>query len=101
MICSNYPANVLHNSQVLFESPSTVMGHVIRSWSSTTSGTSSTELFRCLQEMPDATAANTCYTAGIVQLHQDDELELVIPERPHALISMDTDSTFFGVIQLN
>ncbi|XP_042274958.1 tumor necrosis factor ligand superfamily member 13B-like isoform X2 [Thunnus maccoyii] len=86
---------------VLFKSPSTVMGHVIRSWGSATSGRGSTELLRCLQEMPDGTAANTCYTAGIVQLHQDDELELVIPYRPQALISMDADSTFFGVIQLN
>ncbi|KAF3838152.1 hypothetical protein F7725_009920 [Dissostichus mawsoni] len=38
---------------------------------------------------------------GIVQLHQDDELELVIPNRQHTLISMDAESTFFGVIQLN
>ncbi|XP_053180255.1 tumor necrosis factor ligand superfamily member 13B-like [Scomber japonicus] len=87
--------------QVLFESPSTVMGHVIRSWGSTTSGTGSTELLRCLQEISDANAANTCYTSGIVQLRQNDELELVIPYRPQALISMDAESTFFGVIQLN
>ncbi|XP_074504415.1 tumor necrosis factor ligand superfamily member 13B-like isoform X2 [Sebastes fasciatus] len=87
--------------QVLFKSPSTVMGHIIRSWGSTGTGTTSTELLRCLQEMPDETPANTCYTSGIVQLHQDDELELVIPYRPQALISMDADSTFFGVIQLN
>ncbi|XP_031175536.1 tumor necrosis factor ligand superfamily member 13B-like isoform X2 [Sander lucioperca] len=87
--------------QVLFTSPSTVMGHVIRSWGSTRTGTTSTELLCCLQEMPDETPANTCYTAGIVQLNQDDELEMVIPYRPHALISMDADGTFFGVIQLN
>ncbi|XP_034453302.1 tumor necrosis factor ligand superfamily member 13B-like [Hippoglossus hippoglossus] len=84
--------------QVLFKSPSAVMGYIIRSWSSTKT---STELLRCLQEMPDATPANTCHTAGIVQLHQDDELELVIPHRPQSLVSMDADSTFFGVIQLN
>lgn len=42
-----------------------------------------------------------CPLLGIVQLHQDDELELVIPYRPQALISMDAESTFFGVIQLN
>ncbi|XP_074504414.1 tumor necrosis factor ligand superfamily member 13B-like isoform X1 [Sebastes fasciatus] len=101
LICSNCSANVLLNSQVLFKSPSTVMGHIIRSWGSTGTGTTSTELLRCLQEMPDETPANTCYTSGIVQLHQDDELELVIPYRPQALISMDADSTFFGVIQLN
>ncbi|KAK2849319.1 hypothetical protein Q5P01_009153 [Channa striata] len=87
--------------QVLFKSPGVVMGHVIRSWGSTDAGARSTELLRCLQEMLDATPANTCYTAGVVQLHRDDELELVIPYRPQALISMDADSTFFGIIQLN
>ncbi|XP_031713987.1 tumor necrosis factor ligand superfamily member 13B-like isoform X1 [Anarrhichthys ocellatus] len=100
-ICSNWSANVLLNSQVLFRGPSTVMGHIIRSLGSTRTGTTSTELLRCLQEMPSETPANTCYTAGIVRLHQDDELELVIPYRPHALISMDAEFTFFGVIQLN
>ncbi|XP_069552821.1 tumor necrosis factor ligand superfamily member 13B-like isoform X2 [Brachyistius frenatus] len=87
--------------QVLFESPSTVMGHIIRSWGSSKAGTTSTELLRCLQEMPDETPANTCYTAGTVQLVQNDELELVIPYRPTAVISMNADSTFFGVIRLN
>ncbi|XP_028444525.1 tumor necrosis factor ligand superfamily member 13B isoform X1 [Perca flavescens] len=101
LICSNCSANVLLNTQVLFKSPSTVMGHVIRSWGSNRTGTTPTELLCCLQEMPDETPANTCYAAGIVQLNQDDELELVIPYRPHALISMDADGTFFGVIQLN
>ncbi|XP_069027141.1 tumor necrosis factor ligand superfamily member 13B-like isoform X1 [Embiotoca jacksoni] len=101
MICSNYSANVLLNLQVLFESPSTVMGHIIRSWGSSKAGTTSTELLRCLQEMPDETPANTCYTAGTVQLVQNDELELVIPYRPTAVISMNADSTFFGVIRLN
>ncbi|XP_022607753.1 tumor necrosis factor ligand superfamily member 13B-like isoform X2 [Seriola dumerili] len=87
--------------QVLFTSPSTVMGYIIRSLGSTNAETTSTEVLRCLQEMPDATPANTCYTSGIVQLHQNDELELVIPYRPQALISVEADSTFFGVIQLN
>ncbi|XP_004541065.2 tumor necrosis factor ligand superfamily member 13B [Maylandia zebra] len=82
--------------QVLFESPSIVMGHVVRSRAS-----AEAELLRCLQAMPDRYPANTCYTAGTVQLLQDDELELVIPDRPTALISTDEDSTFFGVIQLN
>ncbi|XP_026186282.1 tumor necrosis factor ligand superfamily member 13B-like isoform X3 [Mastacembelus armatus] len=86
---------------VLFKNSSMVMGHVIRSWGSTKAGTSSTELLRCLQEMSGATPASTCYTAGTLQLHQGDELELVIPYRPQARISMDEDSTFFGVIQLN
>ncbi|XP_026186280.1 tumor necrosis factor ligand superfamily member 13B-like isoform X1 [Mastacembelus armatus] len=101
LICSNISANVLLNSQVLFKNSSMVMGHVIRSWGSTKAGTSSTELLRCLQEMSGATPASTCYTAGTLQLHQGDELELVIPYRPQARISMDEDSTFFGVIQLN
>ncbi|XP_029296792.1 tumor necrosis factor ligand superfamily member 13B-like isoform X2 [Cottoperca gobio] len=87
--------------QVLFNSPSTVMGHIIQSWGSTRTGTTSTELLCCLQKMPDETPANTCYTAGIVHLHQDDELELVIPYRSQVLISMDAESTFFGVMQLN
>ncbi|XP_023257868.1 tumor necrosis factor ligand superfamily member 13B-like [Seriola lalandi dorsalis] len=87
--------------QVLFTSPSTVMGYIIRSLGSTNAETTSTEVLRCLQEMPDATPANTCYTSGIVQLHQNDELELVIPYRPQAVISVEADSTFFGVIQLN
>lgn len=38
---------------------------------------------------------------GIVQLHQGDELEMVVPSMPHDLISTDEDSTFFGVVQLN
>uniref|UniRef100_H2T1Z5 THD domain-containing protein n=1 Tax=Takifugu rubripes TaxID=31033 RepID=H2T1Z5_TAKRU len=87
--------------QVLFKSPSIVMGHIIQSWGHAGAAATSTELLRCLQEMPGETPTNTCYTAGIVQLHQGDELELVIPFRPQALISMDADSTFFGVIQLN
>ncbi|XP_068449048.1 tumor necrosis factor ligand superfamily member 13B-like isoform X1 [Clinocottus analis] len=101
LICSNCSANVLLNPQVLFKSPSTVMGHIIQSLGSTRRGTTSTLLLRCLQEMPDEAPANTCYTAGIVQLHQDEELELVVPYRPHDLISMDAEFTFFGVIQLN
>ncbi|XP_076594579.1 tumor necrosis factor ligand superfamily member 13B-like isoform X2 [Chaetodon auriga] len=88
--------------QVLFTSPSTVMGHIIRRWGSMKTGRASTQLLHCLQEMSDDESPdNTCYAAGIVQLHQDDELELVIPDRPQALICMDADSTFFGVIQLN
>lgn len=64
LICSNFSANVLLNSQVLFESSNTVMGHIIRSWGSANADTRSTELLRCLQEMPGATPANTCHTAG-------------------------------------
>uniref|UniRef100_A0A4W6DGE0 THD domain-containing protein n=1 Tax=Lates calcarifer TaxID=8187 RepID=A0A4W6DGE0_LATCA len=50
--------------QVLFKSPSTVMGYIIRSWGSTNAETS-TDLLHCLQEMPEQTnPANTCYAAG-------------------------------------
>nr|XP_033948156.1 tumor necrosis factor ligand superfamily member 13B-like [Pseudochaenichthys georgianus] len=82
--------------QVLLNSPSTVLGHIIRSWAFNKTWTTSTELLRCLQEMADETPANTCYTGGIVQLHQDDELELVIPNRQHTLISMEAESTFLN-----
>lgn len=77
------------------------MGHTIRSRGSGETASTPKELLRCLQEISDAPPDNTCHTAGIVQLQQDDELELVIPDRPQALISMDAESTFFGVIQLN
>lgn len=64
LICSNYSANALLNSQVLFEGPSLVMGHTIRSWGSAEAHTTPTELLRCLHGMPDSYPANTCYTAG-------------------------------------
>ncbi|XP_064874345.1 tumor necrosis factor ligand superfamily member 13B-like isoform X5 [Oncorhynchus nerka] len=84
--------------QVLFQSPGTIMGHIVRS-----RGTDqrSTELLRCLQEMPQTNCANTCHTGGMVKLEREDELELVIPDRPQAQVSMDADSTFFGIIRLN
>ncbi|XP_067103926.1 tumor necrosis factor ligand superfamily member 13B-like [Osmerus mordax] len=85
--------------QVLFLSPGAIMGHIVRSSGSQTSQRSF-DLLRCLQEMPQTNSANTCYTAGIVKLEQRDELELVIPDRPQAQISMDADSTFFGIMQL-
>ncbi|XP_024863925.1 tumor necrosis factor ligand superfamily member 13B-like [Kryptolebias marmoratus] len=87
--------------QVLFESQSEVMGHVIQSWSSTEAGRSSAELLRCLQDMPDGAHGSTCYTTGTVRLLQGDELELVVLYRPSALISMEPDATFFGVIHLS
>ncbi|XP_048885305.1 tumor necrosis factor ligand superfamily member 13B-like isoform X1 [Brienomyrus brachyistius] len=88
--------------QVLFHNPGIVMGHLIRRRKSSVSGMEHrfTDLLRCLQEMPQNNCANTCYTAGIVKLEREDELELVIPDRPQAQISMDADSTFFGILQL-
>ncbi|XP_034037453.1 tumor necrosis factor ligand superfamily member 13B-like [Thalassophryne amazonica] len=91
--------------QVLFQQSSTLAGHVVRR--SSTSSRGSAEVLHCLQEMSNVHSskmcysANTCYSAGIVELQQGDELELVVPYRPQILISMDADSTFFGVIQLN
>lgn len=64
MVCSNDSDNVLLDSQVLFESEGEVTGHVIQSWSSTEAGRRSAELLRCLQDMPDQTHGNTCYTTG-------------------------------------
>lgn len=64
LICYNCSADVLLNSQVLLNSPSTVLGHIIRSWAFNKTWTTSTELLRCLQEMADETPANTCYTGG-------------------------------------
>ncbi|KAM9408075.1 tumor necrosis factor ligand superfamily member 13B-like isoform 2-T2 [Salvelinus alpinus] len=84
--------------QVLLQSPGTIMGHIVRSRGT---GQRSTELLRCLQEMPQTNCANTCYTGGMVKLEREDELELVIPDRPQAQVSMDADSTFFGIIRLN
>ncbi|XP_041112095.1 tumor necrosis factor ligand superfamily member 13B-like [Polyodon spathula] len=90
--------------QVLFLNPGIhdVMGYLIQRRRSSVAGTEQryTNLLLCLQEMPKERSTNSCYTAGVVKLDQGDELELVIPDRPNAQISMDADSTFFGVIQL-
>ncbi|KAG5853020.1 tumor necrosis factor ligand superfamily member 13B-like [Anguilla anguilla] len=89
-------------SQVLFHNPEVVMGHLIRRRKSNVSGTEQrfTDLLRCLQEMPKNNCANSCYTAGIVKLEREDELELVILDRPQAQVAMEADSTFFGMIHL-
>ncbi|XP_066570841.1 tumor necrosis factor ligand superfamily member 13B isoform X2 [Amia ocellicauda] len=88
--------------QVLFLNPDSVMGHLIQRRKSSVSGTEPrfTDLLLCLQEMPKNRSVNSCYTAGIVKLDQDDQLDLVIPDRPQAEISLEADSTFFGIIQL-
>ncbi|XP_031443001.1 tumor necrosis factor ligand superfamily member 13B-like isoform X2 [Clupea harengus] len=88
--------------QVLYHNQGTIMGHLIRQHPANASGTETgyRDLFRCLQEMPTENSANTCYTAGIVKLDRNDQLELVIPDRPHTQVAMDTESTFFGIIQL-
>ncbi|XP_066505534.1 tumor necrosis factor ligand superfamily member 13B-like [Hoplias malabaricus] len=87
--------------QVLFQNPGSVMGHKITRKTSGITGKQTTiSLLQCLQEMPKDNPVNTCYTAGIAKLNNQDELELVVPFRPEAQIAMDTESTFFGVIQL-
>lgn len=90
--------------QVLFLNPGIqdIMGYLIQRRRSNVVGTEQryTNLLLCVQEMPKERSTNSCYTAGVVKLDQGDELELVIPDRPNAKISMDADSTFFGVIQL-
>nr|NP_001409564.1 tumor necrosis factor ligand superfamily member 13C [Callorhinchus milii] len=89
-------------SQVLYFDNCMAMGHVVRRKKSHLVGNEQrlTTLFRCIQNMPNNTASNTCFTAGIVKLDQGDELELLLPSRPNAQISMDGDSTFFGAIQV-
>ncbi|XP_062917123.1 tumor necrosis factor ligand superfamily member 13B-like isoform X1 [Mobula hypostoma] len=89
-------------SQVLYYDNCMVMGHVVRRKKINVTGNEKhmITLFRCIQNMPNNTSSNSCFTAGIVKLDKGDELELVLPSRPHAQISMEKDSTFFGVIQL-
>uniref|UniRef100_A0A3P8XFW1 THD domain-containing protein n=1 Tax=Esox lucius TaxID=8010 RepID=A0A3P8XFW1_ESOLU len=94
--------------QVLFQSPGSIMGHIVhRRGTAGTPGRGTrrirtlTDLLHCVQQMPPANSANTCYTLGIMKLEQQDQLELVIPDRPLARVSMDADSTYFGIIQLN
>ncbi|XP_078268006.1 tumor necrosis factor ligand superfamily member 13B-like [Rhinoraja longicauda] len=89
-------------SQVLYQDNCMAMGHVVRRRKFNVSGNEQRiiTLFRCIQNMPNNTASNTCFTAGIVKLDQGDQLELLLPARPNAQISMGRDSTFFGAIQL-
>ncbi|XP_072914011.1 tumor necrosis factor ligand superfamily member 13B-like [Hemitrygon akajei] len=89
-------------SQVLYYDNCMVMGHVVRRRKVNVFGNEKhmMTLFRCIQNMPNNTSSNSCFTAGIVKLDQGDELELLLPSRPNAQISMEKDSTFFGVIQL-
>uniref|UniRef100_W5NBW1 Tumor necrosis factor ligand superfamily member 13B-like n=2 Tax=Lepisosteus oculatus TaxID=7918 RepID=W5NBW1_LEPOC len=89
--------------QVVFLNPGDIMGHLIRRRKSSISGTEQrfTNLLLCIQDMPNKESINSCYTAGVVKLDQEDELELVIPDRPQTQVSMDADSTFFGIIQLS
>lgn len=40
------------------------MGHIIQRWGREGAAAASTEILRCLQEMPVEMPTNTCYTAG-------------------------------------
>eukprot|EP00063_Salmo_salar_P063042 XP_014037877.1 PREDICTED: tumor necrosis factor ligand superfamily member 13B-like isoform X2 [Salmo salar] len=66
--------------QVLFQSPGTIMGHIVRS-----RGTSqrSTELLRCLQEMPQTNCANTCHTGDVSQWGLERPTRRVLNSRQH------------------
>ncbi|KAK1148888.1 tumor necrosis factor ligand superfamily member 13B-like isoform X2 [Acipenser oxyrinchus oxyrinchus] len=90
-----------HVLQVLFLNPGIqeIMGYLIQRRRSNVVGTEQryTNLLLCVQEMPKERSTNSCYTAGVVKLDQGDELELVIPDRPNAKISMDADSTFLAL----
>ncbi|XP_043913627.1 tumor necrosis factor ligand superfamily member 13B-like [Protopterus annectens] len=88
--------------QVLYFNPDMPMGHLIRRMKSNVVGSDPkvTILFSCIQNMPEMHSNNSCFTAGVVKLDQGDVLDLVIVDRPEASISMDGDSTFFGIIQL-
>ncbi|GCC22160.1 tumor necrosis factor ligand superfamily member 13B-like [Chiloscyllium punctatum] len=89
-------------SQVLYYDNYMAMGHIVQRRKANVVGNERPvlTLFRCIQNMPNSSPSNTCFTAGIVNLDQGDELELLLPSRPNANISMEKDSTFFGVIQL-
>uniref|UniRef100_A0A8D0G4S3 TNF superfamily member 13b n=1 Tax=Sphenodon punctatus TaxID=8508 RepID=A0A8D0G4S3_SPHPU len=88
-------------SQVLYTDTTFAMGHLIQRKKAQVFGDdlSLVTLFRCIQNMPQSSPNNSCYTAGIAKLEEGDELQLTIP-RKTAKISLDGDSTFFGAVRL-
>ncbi|XP_029602258.1 tumor necrosis factor ligand superfamily member 13B isoform X6 [Salmo trutta] len=66
--------------QVLFQSPGTIMGHIVRSRGT---GQRSTELLRCLQEMPQTNCANTCHTGDVNQWGLERSTRRVLNSRQH------------------
>ncbi|XP_071991655.1 tumor necrosis factor ligand superfamily member 13B isoform X3 [Engystomops pustulosus] len=56
-------------------------------------------LFTCIQNMPESSPNNSCFTAGIAKLDEGDEIQLII-RRNNANISLNGHSTFFGAIKL-
>ncbi|XP_028655048.1 tumor necrosis factor ligand superfamily member 13B [Erpetoichthys calabaricus] len=88
-------------SQVYYMDRTFAMGHVIIRKKAGIVGNELriVNLFHCIQHMNEDYPFNTCYTAGIAKLEQEDSIELLIP-RPSANVSLDGDSTFFGAIKL-
>lgn len=96
-------------SQVYYTDPEDIMGHVVIRWKASVVGNEMSHviLFRCIKNMMSNDeqnrrdfAHNTCYTGGIAKLEVGDHLELLIPSRPLANISLEGDSTFMGAFKL-
>uniref|UniRef100_A0A8C7DYR2 TNF superfamily member 13b n=1 Tax=Naja naja TaxID=35670 RepID=A0A8C7DYR2_NAJNA len=87
--------------QVLYTDEMFVMGHLIQRKKAHVVGDdlSLVTLFRCLQNMPETSPNNSCYTAGVAKLEEGDELQLTIP-RTSAKIVLNGDVTFFGAVRL-
>ncbi|XP_063173886.1 tumor necrosis factor ligand superfamily member 13B [Candoia aspera] len=87
--------------QVLYTDEMFVMGHLIQRKKAHVVGDdlSLVTLFRCLQNMPENSPNNSCYTAGVAKLEEGDELQLTIP-RTSAKIVLNGDVTFFGAVRL-
>ncbi|XP_031428353.1 tumor necrosis factor ligand superfamily member 13 isoform X1 [Clupea harengus] len=82
-------------SQVLYNSTIWIMGHVI---TKSLNGTG-TKLMKCVKNMPNDMALNSCYTAGIFFLESGSVLELSVPRKSADLI-LKPYSTFFGLFSL-
>lgn len=89
-------------SQVFYMDPEFTMGHVVIRWKASVVGNEVPHvvLFRCIKDMKERDAYNTCYTGGIVKLEAKDRLELLIQNRVSANVSLDGDSTFMGAFKL-
>ncbi|XP_007432231.1 tumor necrosis factor ligand superfamily member 13B isoform X2 [Python bivittatus] len=87
--------------QVLYTDEMFVMGHLIQRKKAHVVGDdlSLVTLFRCLQNMPETSPNNSCYTAGVAKLEEGDELQLTIP-RTSAKVVLNGDVTFFGAVRL-
>ncbi|XP_023659275.1 tumor necrosis factor ligand superfamily member 13 [Paramormyrops kingsleyae] len=84
-------------SQVLYEDPTFVMGHVIKKYREN----KESSLMKCVKWMPrnNSEALNTCYTAGGHNLESGSVLELSIP-RKDAGIGLLPHATFLGIYKI-